>query len=515
MTVNLRTLNKEKRDFPMKRFLMPTAPAAMKKMAFTILCVALLLLVAAPAWAADPCSPALPVGSATGCGVLITITGVSGDLSATMTGDGTANSNPYDGLEDILVGIQNNSSAAVGAIRLSASSELSFDNLFQFDGEGPCGYPTGGTHDCFNGATFGVDPGDYQGPNNTFTSISGDFKTGTVSFNLPIAPGGSTWFALESTPQIVVSISEGTISQTQTLSPGQTSVYPAGNDNSKWTPSNTSAGGEQLTVTAVPILESSFTPPAPFGNQHCVPYRDFTEANGAHTCVGFQTVCVGSDCSTLPVTVMTNYELPTDLPAIGGPDFLVFHGQPCPPAAGATALSIFTEYGVNRFDPYTKGGSTPVSCYIATYTPGAPLIVGTGTQLVFTGFQSPVSDTDVNLIKAGSVVPLKWQVSDINGAITTLSYCGTINPEGTCGTSGVSTPWVNLSILPIACAADLSPVTVTDSTVATNSGFQNLGGGSYQYNWKTVKGTKGCVTIRATFSSGLVVAPAQLGFKYQ
>jgi hypothetical protein len=212
---------------------------------------------------------------------------------------------------------------------------------------------------------------------------------------------------------------------------------------------------------------------------------------------------------------MTNYDLPSDLPAIGGPDFLVFHGQPCPPAAGATAQSIFTEYGVNRFDPYTKGGSTPVSCYIATYTPGARLIVADGPQFVFVGFQSPVSDTDLNIIKAGSMVPLKWQLLNSDGSpyTTPLSYCGTLNANGTCGTSGVSAPWVNLSIFSIACVNDSTPVT-PDVAPAGTSGLQNLGSGNYLFNWKTVKGSVGCVNVTATFN-GLVATPAQLGFKYK
>ena len=105
------------------------ALASAKKMLLAIFCCAVLMLFSAPAWAvvqADPCAAptigttALPVGSATGCGVLITITGSSGHLVATVTGGGTANGNPYDGDEDKLVGIQNNSTVTVGAIRLSA-----------------------------------------------------------------------------------------------------------------------------------------------------------------------------------------------------------------------------------------------------------------------------------------------------------------------------------------------------------------------------------------------------------
>lgn len=59
---------------------------------------------------ADQCTPALPVGSATGCGVLITVTAVNGAGDATAFGVAIlGNGNPYDGIEDTLVGIQNSS----------------------------------------------------------------------------------------------------------------------------------------------------------------------------------------------------------------------------------------------------------------------------------------------------------------------------------------------------------------------------------------------------------------------
>src|SRR5712692_917040 len=148
MTANLRTLTKEKRESPMKRLPMPAkALAAMKKIAFAILSVTLLMLFAAPAEAQCPA-----VGAATGCGVTITITGSSGNFVATFAGGGTANGNPFDGAggEDVLVGIQNNSSVAVGAIILSAPSVGGFDNLFQFEtpapGDGPCFF---NNDDCF------------------------------------------------------------------------------------------------------------------------------------------------------------------------------------------------------------------------------------------------------------------------------------------------------------------------------------------------------------------------------
>jgi len=123
----------------MKKDFMPiVTSASAKKVLFAIFCCTLLMLFTAPAWAqSDPCTPALPVlnagnpkGSGPACGVLITVTGTTGNLTATLSGGGTANGNPYDGDEDELIGIQNNTgvmvnnvltgAVSIGAIRLSA-----------------------------------------------------------------------------------------------------------------------------------------------------------------------------------------------------------------------------------------------------------------------------------------------------------------------------------------------------------------------------------------------------------
>src|ERR1019366_887666 len=101
-----------------------------KNRVILIMCAALVLCAAQAM--ADQCTAALPVGTATGCGVLITVTSVnsSGDATAfhlTILGNG----NPYDGSEDTLVGIQNNSSGVLNDIALTGTS-----GLFGFDGDG-------------------------------------------------------------------------------------------------------------------------------------------------------------------------------------------------------------------------------------------------------------------------------------------------------------------------------------------------------------------------------------------
>jgi hypothetical protein len=471
------------------------------------------MLAAAPAWA-DQCAGALPVGTATGCGALITVfaVGESGNATA-FTVTTLGNGNPYDGTEDSLIGVQNSSGAALNSIHLSAS-DTTFGGIFNFDFDGPCAFNEADCHGTtgYEGPdnTFAIDPGTPCGAESTCRT------SGTVNFTTPIPNLGSTWFALEGGP-----LSFATISQTQTLHPGQTAVYPAGNDNSKWTPSN-NQGGELLTVTAVPIPRSVFdaNPPTSFPGESCVPYADFSAANGGQdTCVEFQAVCAqgtasSNDCETFLYQVTMNYDLPPDQSAIGGPDFLVLHGATCPQTS-LLNQSIFLEYGVSRTDPHTTAGGGGISCFVATFRPGAPLITGTGTTVSrsqFVGWESPVVDNKLNMVKAGSTRPLKFQWFDPPGnPDPNLTWCA--NTTGT----GCTAPWVNLQYFFVLCPAQSGTVvnTTTDISSPGNSGFQNLGGGNYQMNWQTQKSWKGsCANVEATFSNGLVVVPATPGFQF-
>src|SRR5438093_5957863 len=107
-----------------------------RNVGFALLCCAVLMVVAAPA-RADVCTDA---GAPAACGVTITISGTSGNLSASIVGGGPTTA--YDSDEDQLVGILNTSSVKVGAIVLSAPL-LGSNNLFQFESpsiDGPCDF---------------------------------------------------------------------------------------------------------------------------------------------------------------------------------------------------------------------------------------------------------------------------------------------------------------------------------------------------------------------------------------
>src|SRR4051812_45037024 len=94
---------------------------------------------------------------------------------------------PFDGIEDTLIGVQNNSSHAVLSIPLRGQTDI-----FGFDGDGLCApftspQPAG----CPFGSTG------YEGPGVSFSTISADSTSGTVSFAGGIPPGGSAYFSLE------------------------------------------------------------------------------------------------------------------------------------------------------------------------------------------------------------------------------------------------------------------------------------------------------------------------------
>ena len=323
----------------------------------------------------------------------------------------------------------------------------------------------------------------------------------------------------------------GTSSQTQTLGgPGTTATFTFNTDSYKIT-GQTNQGGEQLTITAFLVPANSFPTGEGglngFSNETCVPYGDDSASLGHDTCVEFQTHCQLSATDATPCNFIyllaTGYDLPADLSGgIGGPDFLVAHGQPCPLTSTSTVQSIFLSYEATIKDPTTRGGSKGPSCFVATYTPGA-LPITTGTTSAFDGWEPPVSNTALNQVKAGAVRRLKFQLfNNLGIPVTHLSLCNSFTfAPGTgnvCNDPTVLKPWVNLSSFGIACPDGTPRSNTTDETAlssADNSGLLNRGGGNYVFRWKTEKNWKGlCANVTATFDSGLTVVPATKGFHF-
>uniref|UniRef100_Q01P83 Peptidase C39-like domain-containing protein n=1 Tax=Solibacter usitatus (strain Ellin6076) TaxID=234267 RepID=Q01P83_SOLUE len=130
------------------------------------------------------------IGADTSCGILIVIT----DQGISVQQDPTQG--PFDGVEDTLVGVQNNSSKRVMSLPLTASQAI-----FSFDGDGLCAFVT---------CTW-PHPYSYEGPITNFSSINAAGTSGIVNFVGGLAAGDFTYFSLE--------LSISTICQPLTVAP--------------------------------------------------------------------------------------------------------------------------------------------------------------------------------------------------------------------------------------------------------------------------------------------------------
>lgn len=123
------------------------------------------------------------VGDATaGCDLVITVTN-SGTTVATGPSF-TLAGGTYDGSDDTLIGIINNSTSALSSISLSSSTDI-----FGFDGDGI---------DTFGVTGNSKDTSGYGGPDTFFSGINAFATAGTVDFVTALAAGGgNTFFSLE------------------------------------------------------------------------------------------------------------------------------------------------------------------------------------------------------------------------------------------------------------------------------------------------------------------------------
>lgn len=133
-----------------------------------------------------------PAGAAADCNLLITFS-PTGSISLTYP-----DPNPYDGSDDILIGVVNNTPTTINSLIFMGSGNGG--GAFMFDGDGACLYgptcshPPLGTYVSIYG-----DNGYYdQGSGVWFTNVNAAEDTGTVHFYGGIAPGGTAWWSLES-----------------------------------------------------------------------------------------------------------------------------------------------------------------------------------------------------------------------------------------------------------------------------------------------------------------------------
>jgi len=146
--------------------------------------------------------PCPTISGVTTCNVVITA-GPGGTFSTAVP-----NPNPYDGSDDNLVGIINNSGATITSLSFTGSGLGG--GLFAFDGDGLQAFnpAAGGPPDTtgYGGKVSSTANFDLAGPNDFFTNIHTVLVTndsGTVVFGANGIPnGGSAYFSLEAPPSI-------------------------------------------------------------------------------------------------------------------------------------------------------------------------------------------------------------------------------------------------------------------------------------------------------------------------
>ena len=106
---------------------------------------------------------------------------------------------------------------------------------------------------------------------------------------------------------------------------------------------------------------------------------------------------------------------------------------------------------------------------------------------VFTGFFQPVDNLPlVNVAKAGQTIPLKWRLTDANGAPVLNLASVTVTVASLSCTSGSSSDQV-------------------EEYASGASGLQNLGNGYYQFNWKTPTSyANSCKTMKLNLGNGVL-----------
>jgi Domain of unknown function DUF11 len=144
---------------------------------------------AVPAGAATTPTPPFTecpaIGSSPSCEILLV---VNADNTVSVLGDPSVG--PYDGSDDTLVGIINDSTAAVKAVTVSGPGSA----LSGFDGDGICSGDYG-TWTGSSGCPYG--PAGYEGPGTSFVTDPSLPDSAEVDVAGGLAPGKTAYFSLE------------------------------------------------------------------------------------------------------------------------------------------------------------------------------------------------------------------------------------------------------------------------------------------------------------------------------
>jgi hypothetical protein len=326
----------------------------------------------------------------------------------------------YEGQDDVLVGIQNDSSNPISSIHVGVAG--SGFGSFGFDGDGLC-TPGGGPvpADCPFGPAG--DPGDYFGPDAQLTPDSSSSDSGTVTFPTPLQPGQYTYFSLESpfsgatvvagntNDVIQTNLSDGSNSGARLSEPSPTDVT----DTATIAPAQSSDATGNITFTVysdpactsvaagpftVALSSNQATSPA-FGASlatNAIYYVQATYAgdsnyNAVSTNCGDETLTFGTPPSKAQATIATSLvgsngangaqiTVPTGT-AVHDTAAVTSGGQP---ASGRVTYYVFSDSACTTQVPGVNLGSGVASN--GSYPPSATVTLPNGTyyfQVIYSG----------------------------------------------------------------------------------------------------------------------------------
>ena len=294
---------------------------------------------------------------------------------------------------------------------------------------------------------------------DTTTSITSDNPdpsvTGqsvTIQFTVSVdAPGAGT-------PTGNVTVSDGTSSCTASVAAGQCSIaFPT-------------AGAKSLTATYA-------------GDAN---FNGSTSASAAHTVnKADTTTSITSDSpdpSLLNQAYLVTWTVAVNAPGAGTPTGTVMVSD------GTDSCSAAVAAGQCSLTSTTVGAKTLTATYSGdTNFNGSSGTESHSVQFDFAGFFAPLENLPaINKAKAGQAIPIKWQLTDALG-----------NPVSDPGS------FVSVTYLATYCDSGDAFAALVSEDYAGNSGLLYLGGGNWQFNWKTPKNyAKTCGTATVNLTDG-------------
>ncbi|MBW8862078.1 MAG: PxKF domain-containing protein [Acidobacteria bacterium] len=128
------------------------------------------------------------------------------------------------------------------------------------------------------------------------------------------------------------------------------------------------------------------------------------------------------------------------------------------------------------------------------YDAATPVSQSVKVDYHYLGFLDPVKNGVMNASNAGNSIPLKWRLTDVDGApITTLASARIVVKE-------------------LNCTLGATGAQVAEQAIS-GSALQNLGGGYYQVNWKSPAAyAKSCKTLQLDLGEGSGARTAAFAF---